>query len=333
MEILITGGLGYIGSVCCLKLIGKYRIIIVDNLSNSNTENLEYLKILDRNLEFYNIDIRDNLELTKIFESHNIQLVIHLASLKSVSESMINPLKYYNNNINGTINLLEIMEKYGCKKIIFSSSACVYESSDISHKENEKIDINKIPNSYGKTKYMIEQIIQDTCNLNGFQSIILRYFNPIGYFSNLKNTSTQNKSNLFEVIIGSIQSDTCFSIFGNDYLTKDGFCIRDFIHIEDLVDGHMECIQILKNIEEGNFFEIINLGTGTGCSVKEFIDEFEKKYNLKLKYNIAPRRSGDVSISLANIDKAKKLLNWKPRNLKDIVNDLNYLSEYNLPSP
>jgi UDP-glucose 4-epimerase len=304
MKILVTGGLGYIGVNTCYQLLKEdHELIIVDNLSNSSIDNLNLLK---GRIHFYPIDIRDSIELKKVFEIHKIDLVIHFASLKSVPESIKNPIIYYDNNISGTIQLLNVMKEYKCKRIIFSGSACVYTTTSTS--ESDKIDVDNIPHAYGKTKYIIEQILENVCTLEKIECIVLRYFNPIGTLIPTVSLS-KNISNIMDVILDSILNKKKFRLFGNDYDTRDGSCIRDFIHIYDLVTGH---ICAMNHFGQCNPFEIINLGCGNGISIFELIETFQRVNQIKLDYDIDSRRKGDLPISLANIEKANKCLNWYP---------------------
>jgi UDP-glucose 4-epimerase len=302
MKILVTGGLGYIGLNTCYELLKRdYEVVIIDNLSNSSIDNLNLLK---GSITFYPIDIRDSKELKNVFQNHKIDIVIHFASLKSVPESMKQSLLYYDNNICGTIQLLKVMKEYKCYKIIFSSSACVYSKTKTS--EDEEIHMDKITNPYGHTKAMMEQILKYD---KDFECIILRYFNPIGTL--VPNISiSKNVSNLMDVILDSIANQKKFYIFGNDYETKDGTCIRDFIHIYDLVMGHIQALEYFGKNELK--YSIFNLGCGNGVSVKELVETFEKVNKVKLNYEIYSRREGDIPISLASIGKALKLLGWKP---------------------
>lgn len=325
MKILITGGLGYIGSNCFLYLYKEHDIVMVDNLSNACLDNLNIFKTLQPNVKFYHIDITNIDQLRKVFDKHHFDIVIHLASYKSVAESVENPLIYYHNNVSGTIQVLRVMREFNCSKIIFSSSACVYDGNTMEpHDENETIDIDGLSNPYGKTKMMIEKIIKDCCMLNGFKAIILRFFNPIGTIAPLKINATYNKSNLEDIIIDSIKNNKQFKLFGNDYLTRDGTCIRDFIHIHDIMTGHLKAIHLL-NTKDDSYFEIINLACGRGITVMEFLKEFESVHQLKLNYVVSARRPGDVPVYIAKIEKAKQLLDWSPqKSLTDICKDIQF---------
>jgi UDP-glucose 4-epimerase len=317
--ILITGGLGYIGASTCYYLLKSgYELIIIDNVLTTDnalsTDNLNYLTSISNNLKFYNYDITNYEHVYKVFSENRIESVIHFAGLKSVPESIKNPLIYYDNNVNGTITLLKVMDHFKCKKLIFSSSACVY-GNKLQSPYNEDVDIslNDIPNPYGKTKYIVENILKDYCVANkDFSCIILRYFNPIGFIEKIKSPNKEI-SNLMDVILDSISNNKKFYVFGNDYETRDGSCIRDFIHIYDLVNGHIKALEY-----EMKGYEIFNLGTGNGVTVLELISLIEKKHNIKLLYEISERRIGDIPVSISNIDKSIELLKWKPeRNIVD----------------
>lgn len=320
MKILVTGGLGYIGSHCCKYLLENgYEVVIIDNLINTSSEVLQDLN--SSKLKFYELDIRDYESLKKIFKEAKIDIVIHFASLKSVGESVSNSLLYYENNVLGTINLLKVMKKYGCTKMIFSSSACVYPVKDQSNEESDEINLDKLLNPYGKTKFIIEQILKDVVESYSFQIIILRYFNPIGIIKPMKIWS-KNIVNLADVIVESIQKDKQFKVFGNDYETRDGTCIRDYIHIYDLVIGHLKAMDFIKE-KNDSIYEIFNLGTNQGVTVFELIKTFENVHNIKLNYVVTERRCGDNPISISSCNKAKNVLGWKvTKSLEDICKDM-----------
>lgn len=323
--ILVTGGLGFIGSHTVVELLQEnYNIIIIDNLVNSSTDILQ--KIIDitnkRNILFFNIDIRDSLKLENLFTAYKIRLVIHFASLKAVSESIKNPLQYYDCNISGTINLLNIMKKNDCKKIIFSSSATVYGNNVYPVDEESSIGIG-ITNPYGRTKYIIEQILQDLYISNNDWSItILRYFNPIGAHPSglLGENPNDIPNNLFPYLLKvSTGKLPLLNIFGNDYDTPDGTCIRDFIHVVDLAKGHVKATEQIFNLDTEKKINIYNLGTGKGTSVKELIDTFEKVNNIKLVYNFSKRRDGDLPCVYTKTEKSLNELNWYCKyNIEDM---------------
>jgi UDP-glucose 4-epimerase len=313
--ILVTGGLGFIGSHTVVELLlNNYNIIIIDNLVNSSKDVLKKIEYITnhKNLLFFNIDIRDALKLENLFVEYKIKLVIHFAALKSVSDSIKNPLQYYDCNVNGTINLLNVMKKYECYKIIFSSSATVYGNNVYPVNEESSIG-NGITNPYGQTKYMIEQILKDLYESNNNWSItILRYFNPIGAHPSglLGENPNDIPNNLFpyllKVAIGKIKS---LDIYGSNYDTPDGTCIRDFVHVVDLASGHVKALEQIFNSNDTKI-NIYNLGTGKGTSVKELIETFEKVNNVKLAYNYTNKRDGDLPCVYADIKKASIELNW-----------------------
>ena len=315
--ILVTGGLGFIGSHTIVELLQeKYKIIIIDNLVNSSLDVLQKIQNITnrRDILFFNIDIRDSLKLENLFVEYKINLVIHFAALKSVSESIKNPLQYYDCNVSGTINLLNIMKKYDCKKIIFSSSATVYGDNEYPVDENSTIGVG-ITNPYGRTKYMIEQILQDLYVSNNEWSItILRYFNPIGAHPSglIGENPNDIPNNLFPYLLKvSTGKLPLLNIFGNDYDTPDGTCIRDYIHVVDLARGHVKATEQIFNLEKDRKINIYNLGTGKGTSVKELIDTFEKVNNVKLFYNFVKRRYGDLPCVYAKTEKSLKELDWE----------------------
>jgi UDP-glucose 4-epimerase len=307
--ILVTGGLGFIGSHTVLELLDKqYKIIIIDNLSNSSKDVLKVLK----NILFFQIDIRNRLQLDNLFVKYRITAVLHFSALKAVGESIMSPLEYYDNNICGTINLLEIMNKHDCKKIIFSSSATVYGENTYPVTEDSPVG-NGLTNPYGKTKYMIEQILGDLYNSDKSWSItILRYFNPIGAHPEglLGENPNDTPNNLFPYLLKvSAKKLPALTIFGGDYDTEDGTCVRDFIHVVDLARGHVKALEQMS--EDYPKLRIYNLGTGKGMSVKELIGIFEKVNNVIIDHKYSARREGDLAIVYANTEKANKELDWQ----------------------
>jgi UDP-glucose 4-epimerase len=309
-NLLITGGLGYIGSnvINQLLLTTSYNIIIIDNLCNSNIKVLKNLQNEHptKKIFFYEYDLKDFEKINEIFKTYEIYAVIHFAGLKSVSESILNPLTYYDNNVYATIQLLNIMELYNVKNFIFSSSATVYgnQKSPL----NEKcITGQNLTNPYGKSKYLIEEILKDLKNFNIW---CLRYFNPIG--SDDKNLFVDNPNgipnNLYPYIIKVYKKELQhLNIFGNDYDTEDGTCQRDFIHIIDLSNAH---ICALNNLNEG--FNVVNIGTGNGTSVLELVKTFEKVNCCIIPYIFKNKREGDVDVVYCDNTKSFELLNWKP---------------------
>lgn len=313
MKILITGGLGYIGSHLAY-LLGK-KAIIIDNMSNSS---LNFKKYLPK-AKVYVKDInKENLD--KIFSKHKIQGVIHLASLKSVEESYKNPMMYYKLNVIPTLDLLDTMSNHKINKLIFSSSATVY--GDINKcPYNEKMNLKSI-NAYGSTKIVIENIISDfASSIKNFKAISLRYFNPIGADNKagLADKPTGNFQNIVPAIIKSVKKNKLLKVFGDKYNTSDGTCVRDYIHVKDLVFAHLLAYKKLSSIR-GHLS--INLGLGKGISVLSLIKIFEKTNNVKIKFKIVKPRKGDIDYSFANCAKAKKILGWKPKyNYSDMVRD------------
>jgi UDP-glucose 4-epimerase len=306
--ILVTGGLGFIGSHTILELLDKqYKIIIIDNLYNSSKNVLKVFK----NIFFFQIDIRSRLQLENLFVKYRISAVIHFAALKAVGESITNPLQYYDNNICGTINLLETMRTHDCKKIIFSSSATVYGENTYPVNEDSPVG-NGLTNPYGRTKYMIEQILSDLYNSDKNWSItILRYFNPIGAHPDglLGENPNDKPNNLFPYLLKvSTNKLPVLTIFGNDYDTEDGTCVRDFIHVVDLARGHVKALEQINETDPK--LRVYNLGTGKGTSVKELIRIFEKVNNVVLKQKYSARREGDLPCVYANTEKANTELGW-----------------------
>ena len=326
MNILLTGGLGFIGShvACILGNYKEYKIIIVDNLDNSKRETfnniLSIVKYSD-NLTFIEGDILHKDVLESIFKKYEINSVIHFASLKAVGESIENPLLYYNKNINGLLNILEVMKNNGTKRLIFSSSATVYgNENELPIKETDKVGIN-ISNPYGKTKYFQEEILKDFIKVNeDFEIIILRYFNPVGAHSSGKIGEDPNDTpnNLFPYILRvSIGEYERLNIYGDNYDTIDGSGVRDYIHVMDLSEGH---VKALEKIKKG--LNIYNLGTGKGISVLEMVKTFEEVNKCKIPYKIMERRNGDIGEIFADVSKANDELGWKAnKTLKDICKD------------
>jgi len=321
-EILVTGGAGYIGSHTVIELLeNNFKVIVVDDLSNSSKEALLRIeKMTNKSISFYKIDIRNKKLLSEVFKKHNIDSVIHFAGLKAVADSVKNPFIYYDVNINSTLSLLSTMKKFKVKKMIFSSSATVYGSSPIPYTENSPTG-QGISNPYGKTKYMIEQIIKDISMLYPDNSYtILRYFNPIGAHESGKIGEDPNgiPNNLMPFIsqVASGKRDK-LSIFGGNYDTPDGTCIRDYIHVVDLAKGHLAAI---KRCKSG--YNIYNLGSGVGISVLELVNVFIKSTGQNITYEIVDRRPGDLPEFYANPDKALKELGWKTnKTVEDACRD------------
>ena len=320
MKILLTGGAGYIGSHTAVELLNSdYEIAIVDNLSNSKIEVIDKIKkITGKDFNFYNGDIRDEELLSKIFEKERIDAVIHFAGLKAVGESVEKPIEYYQNNIIGTLTLLELMQYYNCKNIVFSSSATVYGNPDkLPIIEDSPLSTTS---PYGTTKLMIEYILKDLYTSDNTWNIsILRYFNPIGaHESGLIGENPNGiPNNLMPYIIKVAAKEIAeLTVFGNDYNTKDGTGVRDYIHVVDLAIGHLKALEYQSKAPG---FEIFNLGTGNGYSVLEIINSFMKINDIQVPYKIGDRREGDIDACYADPTKAKQLLNWQAE--KDI-NDM-----------
>ena len=311
--ILVTGGCGYIGSHTVLELLNKnYDVVVVDNFSNSSFESLRRVqKITGKEVTFYEADIRDAEKMDEIFSTHAIDAVIHFAAFKAVGESCKLPLKYYENNISGTVTLLQVMEKHNVKKIIFSSSATVYGSPErLPLDENCRLSTT---NPYGSTKLMMEMIMQDLYKADkNWNIILLRYFNPVGaHESGLIGEDPKGIPNNLMPYVAQVASGklACINVFGNDYDTPDGTGVRDYIHVVDLALGHIAAIE--KCQDTG--VRIYNLGTGHGYSVLDMIHAFEKACGKTLSYKIAPRRDGDIASCYAAPDKAKKELGWEAK--------------------
>ena len=314
MNILVTGGAGYIGSHTCVELLeAGFNVIILDNLSNSNPNVIERIeKIANKRVKLYVGDIRNHNILKKIFSENRIDCVIHFAGLKSVNESCINPILYFDNNVSGTISLLKFMEKFSIKNFIFSSSATVY-GNESSPPYDESMPTGKVCNPYGRTKYFIEEILKDIYKANDSYNItILRYFNPIGaHKSALLGENPVGIPNNIMPYISQVAANKlpALTIFGNDYNTPDGTCIRDYIHVVDLACGHLKALE--KTINSSGSFNIYNLGTGKGYSVLELLHTFEKVSGQKIKFKFGPRRKGDLPIVYASTKKAEKDLKFK----------------------
>nr|WP_286198268.1 UDP-glucose 4-epimerase GalE [Salinisphaera sp. G21_0] len=322
-KILVTGGAGYIGSHTCVELLNDgYEIIVLDNLSNSSEESLKRVQeITGKTLEFVKGDIRDHKLLNSLFSNHEISSVIHFAGLKAVGESVSMPLAYYDNNVHGTLVLLEAMKQANVKTLAFSSSATVYgDPASLPISEDFPTSAT---NPYGRSKLMIEEILQDLyVSDNSWRIALLRYFNPVGAHPSGRIGEDPNDipNNLMpyiaQVAIGKLDK---LSVFGNDYPTHDGTGVRDYIHVVDLSIGHVRAIEKLQKTEGIHAW---NLGVGTGYSVLEMVAAFEQASQKPVPYQIAPRRSGDIAACYANPDKALSELGWKAeKGLEDMVSD------------
>ncbi len=315
MAILVTGGAGYIGSHTVVELQNAgYDVVVLDNLSNASEKSLERVeKLTGKKVTFYKADILDREATEKIFTKEQITAVIHFAGLKAVGESVQKPWEYYNNNITGTLTLLDVMRKHHVKNIIFSSSSTVYGTPE-EIPVTEETPKGECTNPYGWTKSMLEQILMDVQKADPeWNVILLRYFNPIG--AHKSGTIGENPNGIpnnlmpyiTQVAVGRLKE---LGVFGNDYPTPDGTCIRDYIHVLDLADGH---VKALKKIEENAGLCIYNLGTGNGYSVLEVIKNFEEATGINIPYSIKPRREGDIPANYANAQKAYEEIGWKAR--------------------
>lgn len=337
MKLLVTGGLGYIGSHTVVELIESgHEVVIVDNLCNSDISVLDKIEMLvGFKPTFYGVDINDWLAMNEIFQKHDFDGVIHFAGLKAVGESVAKPLEYYSNNISGTLTLLEVMRHFNVKRIVFSSSACVYGEP----KENpitEDAECNHATNPYGRTKQFIEEILKDLVVADSEMKVtILRYFNPVGaHPSGLLGEEPNGIPNNLMPYVQQVADGRreILNIFGNDYPTPDGTCIRDFIHVVDLAKGHVKAIEKIDDKP----LRIVNLGTGKGTSVLELVTAFNRVTNGKVKYRFAPRRPGDVPANYADPSKAKEELNWTANlSIDDMCKDTWNFVQRNakIPSP
>ena len=322
--ILITGGAGYIATHTLVELKkANFDFVVYDNFSNSSKEALKRVKkITGAKIKFVKGDIRDKKALRKVFKTYSIDSVIHFAGLKAVGESVAKPLKYYDNNVVGTIKLLEVMREFDCKKIVFSSSATVYGNPK-SCPIDESFDVGATTNPYGTSKYMIERILEDLyISDNSFKIAILRYFNPVGaHESGLIGENPNGIPNnlipyISQVAVGKLKE---LSVFGSDYETKDGTGVRDYIHVVDLANAHVKAIEYLGNETSASSVLKVNIGTGTGYSVLDMIKAFEKASGQKIPYKLVPRRAGDIATCYSNPQKAKEILDWEAKfNLEDM---------------
>jgi UDP-glucose 4-epimerase len=314
MSILVTGAAGYIGSHTMVALLeAGCEVVALDNYLNSKPEALNRVRqITGRTFPMYELDLRDKAALAKVFESHHIEAVIHFAGLKAVGESVKKPVEYYDNNLISTLVLLETMAAHDCRRLVFSSSATVYgEAKQLPLTEDAPLSAT---NPYGRTKLFIEEMLRDLARADKrWKMALLRYFNPVGAHASGRIGEDPNgiPNNFFpyltQVAIGKLPQ---LSVFGNDYPTKDGTGVRDYLHVVDLAEGHVRAVANLEKLEGA---EAINLGTGTGYSVLEVIHAFEKATGRKINYKIVARRPGDIAACYANPAKALRLLGWKAR--------------------
>ena len=308
MAILVTGGAGYIGSHTVVELQNAgYDVVVLDNLSNASEKALDRVsKITGKPVKFYKADILDRDALNDIFDKETIESCIHFAGLKAVGESVVKPWEYYENNIAGTLTLVDVMRKNNVKNIIFSSSATVY-GDPAQIPITEECPKGQCTNPYGWTKSMLEQVLTDIQKADPeWNVMLLRYFNPIG--ENPNGIPNNLMPYITQVAVGKLKE---LGVFGNDYDTPDGTGVRDYIHVVDLAKGH---VKALKKIEENPGLAIYNLGTGMGCSVLDIVKNFEAATGVKIPYVIKPRRAGDIATCYCDASKAEKVLGWKAEN-------------------
>ncbi len=331
--VLVTGGAGYIGSHACVELIeAGYSVVIVDNLNNSKHESVNRVtEITGKPIDFYPYDAREKQDLTEVFQHHSIDAVIHFAGLKAVGESAKIPAYYYDNNLNSTLILLEVMKEQNVNKLVFSSSATVYgEPSTVPISEDFPLSAT---NAYGRTKLFIEEILRDMANADKLNQVdsplkiaLLRYFNPVGAHKSGRIGEDPNgiPNNLMpyisQVAVGKLDK---LSIFGNDYPTRDGTGVRDYIHVVDLAKGHVKAVDYLLHMDESKSeCHAYNLGTGHGVSVLEMVNTFMQVTGQTIEYRFAERRPGDVAECYANPTKANNILKWHAeKNLEDMMRD------------
>jgi len=321
--ILVTGGAGYIGSHTIVSLLNSgYEVISVDNYSNSHAEIYNKIeRICEKRVTYYELDLRDEAGLVSVFEKHSIGAVIHFAGMKSVGESVVEPLSYYHNNINGSISLFKVMKNYDCKKLVFSSSATVYgDDCDVPIRENSNLSVT---NPYGQTKLMTENMLRDISHVDPeFKVSILRYFNPIAaHKSGLIGDNPNGVPNNLMPYVAKVASGEFdfLPVFGNDYSTIDGTGVRDYIHVVDLADAHISALSILN---ERLGCHAYNIGTGQGYSVMQLVAEFERVSGKEIKVVYQPRRSGDVAVCYADPAYSKDKLKWNAQyNLNDMIQD------------
>ena len=332
-KILVTGGAGYIGSHCVVELVNNgFEPIIIDDFSNASPATLQNVfELCGREVPVFNGDCADEDLLRSVFQAHSFDGVIHFAAFKAVGESVDQPIKYYQNNLNGVLSVIKMMEEFGVQKLVFSSSCTVYGTPPAgSVKVTEETPLG-VPNSpYGWTKLMAEQIIKDVARNGKLKPVLLRYFNPIGAHesgkigelpvgipNNIVPFMTQTAAGIREQL----------TVFGSDYHTPDGTCLRDFIHVTDLAIAHIAAL----NLSFDSGVEIINIGTGKGTSVLELIHAFEEVTGKSLNWKFGPRRTGDVEAIFAEVEKAEKILNWSAkRDVKKAVEDSWRWEQYRL---
>jgi len=327
--VLVTGGLGYIGSHTVVELMEKdFTVVVIDNLSNSKIEILEQIeKIAGKKPVFYQLDLLDLDKLREVFQKENIDSVIHFAAHLLVDESVTNPLKYYRNNLVSLINLLEVMEAQRVEKLIFSSSCTVYGNPK-KFPVTEETSISKASSPYGSTKIMGEQIIEDSVLAsNSLNAVLLRYFNPAGAHNSglLGELNMGKPKHLFPILSHALKTNSSFKVFGKDYDTHDGTPVRDYIHVVDLAKAHVLALE--KDLSQSLIS--FNIGTGTGLSVLEIIQQFETEFGVKLQVVFEQRRKGDVEKIWADSTKAKSRLGWEPvYSLSEMVKSCRKWEDY-----
>lgn len=324
MSVLLTGGAGFIGSHTAVELLhAGYDVIIADDLSNASPKVIDRIETISgKRPTFYQIDAADKSAMTRLFQENQIDAVIHFAGFKCVPESTRLPLKYYRNNLDTALTTLEVMEQFGCKAMVFSSSATVYGENNQAP-FTEDMPTGAATNPYGTTKLMIEQILTDACKADEkLSAVLLRYFNPIGaHPSGLIGEAPNGIPNnlmpyITQVAVGKLPK---LGVFGNDYPTPDGTCIRDYIHVLDLATGHVKALERLK---KNAGLDIYNLGTGIGYSVLDVIHNFEAATGITIPFEFKPRRAGDIPVNYSNADKAWKELGWKAQyGIKEMCED------------
>jgi UDP-glucose 4-epimerase len=322
LKVLVTGGTGYIGSHTIIDLVeNNYEVVCLDNLSRSSVSQLKGVEnYLGKSITFYNVDLCNLNSLEQVFEKEKIEAIIHFAAYKTVNESYNNPMLYFNNNITSTNNLLLCIQKFNIKYFVFSSSCSVYGNAS-TMPVTELTPFGKAQSPYALTKQIGEQIIEAAKHVTKSTNIILRYFNPAGAHPSNKIGETQGDSptNLLPVICAFAKGKIkALPIYGNQYNTKDGTCLRDYFHVCDLAHAHTKALQYAQQNEGA--YEIFNVGSGNGTTVLEIVKAFEIENNLKLNYTLAPSRAGDVEKIYATTEKANTLLNWQPKyNIAKIV--------------
>ncbi len=315
--VIVTGGTGYIGSHTCVELLNNgYEVVILDNLSNSEEGILQSIaQITGKTPQFFQVDIDDADQLARVFDKigHKATSVIHFAAMKAVGESVHEPLLYYKNNLGSLMNILSEMERFQISDLVFSSSCTVYGQPDVCP-VTETTPRKEAESPYGNTKSMCEDIIRDTARAKQLKAISLRYFNPIGAHESalIGELPVGIPNNLVPYVTqtaAGVRKE--LTIFGDDYDTEDGTCVRDYIHVVDLAKAHLQALRKLETVMEKSSYDIFNIGTGKGSSVLDVVKAFEKANGISIKYKIGPRRSGDITAVFANTTKANTELNWK----------------------